>query len=197
MKTKILIILILPVVLASCNEKIVAYNDLTEAQLQLIPYEMGQVISFIDGAGQTVDLTVTRNELKWFRLSSGGLIEDYIEYRWKFVTLKGGYFKIELDLVADDDFPKKKVKSKYRYVNCSLTVNIGSGRSFYLTADPEGTFFNSYNSSMAFHDSMEINGKVYYNVVEQNKESKQLFYNKTYGILQFRNSGINELTLKD
>lgn|GEM_PF-4404738 len=33
-------------------------------------------------------------------------------------------------------------------------------------------------------DNLEINGKIYYDVVKQIRDNRQLFYNKTYGILQ-------------
>jgi len=58
------------------------------------------------------------------------------------------------------------------------------------------------------YKSLEINGKVYYEVVEQKYNSTvydgrggqskvffQLFYNKTYGILQINRDGENFLTI--
>ena len=71
MKTKKIFFPIISVVLASsCSEEI-GHCDLTEAQMQIIPYEMGQVISFIDNVGHTVDLTVIQNELGWNRNGIG------------------------------------------------------------------------------------------------------------------------------
>ena len=56
-------------------------------------------------------------------------------------------------------------------------------------------YFSSY-----FYKSLEINGKVYFDVVElkdgfTNYWFKQLFYNKTYGILQINRDDKNSLTI--
>jgi len=199
MKAKILIILILSVVLSSCDDGKVIRCDLTEAQKQIIPsYEKGK-ISFIDGAGQTVYLTI-ENHLYWHSISKN---HDEYYYKLKAVTLKSrpDDLVIGLNLIADGGLSEDKYKVSSGYVNSSFLVNINTYAhstriaSFGLTVDTEGNFL--INSSMAFHDSLEINGKVYFDVVEKNEGSMQLFYSKTYGILQFRKEGANFLTLKD
>jgi len=181
MNAKILIILILPAVLASCGKEITRY-DLTEAQKQIIPYEKGQVISFIDSGGQTIDLTVRENKTEW------AFINDYLMYRSKLVSLKSesSILSISLEINSEDRCFGKD--------HCSFKIGI-YGEYFDLIVDTKGNFF--INSSMAFHDSLQINGKVYSDVVEKNEGSKQLFYNKTYGILQVKGNGANILTLKD
>jgi len=191
MKAKILIILILPAVLASCRKEVGRY-DLTEAQKQIIPYEKGQVISFINSEGKTDNVTVTENKLYWDEeiIDSGGFIDNCVMFfKTKKVTLKSeeGNLVIYLKLIANG----KDVSPGY--VNCSFLIDIRPIGYFDLSNafDTEGNFLIG-----GIHDSLEINGKIYYNVIEKTQVPIQFFYNKTYGILQIKRNGENYLTLK-
>ena len=87
-----------------------------------------------------------------------------------------------------------------------INVGIGIGNEvtsphYEIHYDNEGKFLE-YGTFT--HDSKEINGKVYYDVVECNTSNDvngkptiptQLFYNKTCGILQINRDGENFLTL--
>ncbi len=83
-----------------------------------------------------------------------------------------------------------------------LIVSINNGRDFALRTDSDGNFLD--DPFISFYENMEINNDIYYNVVEQSynegidgglKSIIQLFYNKTYGILQINRGGNNFLTL--
>ena len=194
MKAKILIVLILPAILASCDDKISRCN-LTEAQKQLIPYEKEQVISFIDSAGLTVDLTVTESQVWWTSKErfGGAFYDSYITNEAKSVILESESNNLEVRLtICNSGYSEC---SNYSSLSISIDTNSINSSWFRLNFDTEGNF--STDSYSSIHDSLEINGKVYYNVVEINKGSEQLFYNKTYGILQVRKDGENFLTLKD
>lgn len=202
MKAKILIILILPVVLASCTEEI-RRCDLTKAQKQLIPYEKGLVISFIDSVGLTVDLTVTESQVSWTpKERYGGFIDVYVTKEVKLVILKSESNDLEVRLTICNSGGSEC--SNYS----SLSIDINKGWEFSLKSNTKGGI--QPDRSVSFYESIKINDKVYYDVVEQKCDYNffdnaggqyqipmQLFYNKTYGILQFKKEGENILTLKN
>ena len=193
---KIIGMTLLAILISSCTpfiEREIGRCDLTEAQMQIIPYQMGQVVSFIDGAGQTVDLTITQNELGWnYDGMASSFHEEYLAYRTKFVTLKSETDnpKIYLHIFAGE--------SLSGYDNCSLRIGITYSGGFIFNCDTEGNLSNIIGSDIFYH-SLEINGKVYYDVIEQEFIHKDvltnLLYSKTYGILQIMSDGFF-LTLK-
>ena len=76
---------------------------------------------------------------------------------------------------------------------------------FHIYSESKGNFL-TVDNVITVHNSIEINSKVYYDVVESkfipNRQiigepgiSMQLYYNKTYGILQIIREGENFLTI--
>ena len=204
MKTKILFtIIILSALVSSCvRGKEVGRCDLSEAQINVIPYKKGQVISFIDSLGQIIDLTVTKYELAWGKTEYGGsgFHEDYIKTREATVTLE-----LEPNYLINFRLsPYACVNNKGDY--CMLSIYLFQfGSQFNFFFDIEGNFLFV---TTRYYDSLEINGKVYYDVKEtyHNRndyatsppyKTMQLFYNKEYGILQILKDGENFLTLKN
>ncbi|MDR2840210.1 MAG: hypothetical protein LBV75_02935 [Paludibacter sp.] len=174
MKAKFLITLALAVLVSSCYRvKDLGTFDLTNAQKQVIPYEKGQVISFIDSTGRSIDLTVTESELFWNQGRPNDEGWDYYHYRVKTATLKSAQnSKISFVLMID-------AYNCFEEDYCKFEV-----AAFSFNVDVEGNFLTG-----TFHDSIEINNKVYYDVIEAENtypNPTQLFYNKTYGILQFK-----------
>ena len=195
MKAKTFISLALFAILITSCEKEIARYYLTEAQKQIIPYEKGQIISFIYGARQTVNAIVEERELKWIRydIDEVTMYSDYISCERKFVTLRFEPYIYGIQIYIDAIgflFENNLVGL--------LHIETGGGTT-NLRVDTEG-FFLTNDISNFFYESIEINGKVYYDVVEQNSTSSdmsvmQLFYNKTYGILQINRDGENFLTI--
>ena len=189
MKTKQIIILTLLAILVSscCWGVRDTYVALTEAQKQLIPYEKGQVISFINWNGQIADITVTENKVEWSpRMRDGSAFcSTYYKYEIKTVVLKweaSNFFEIRLVLFGP--------------LNFHINIGYGSQSRFSLPFDTEGVPFAT--NSVSLLDSIEINGKVYYDIVVQKRTNGtpwQLFYNTTYGILQIKMDGRNFLML--
>jgi len=213
MKIKFLITLTLLVVSVSscdaCEEKELGRCDLTEPQKQLIPYEKGQVYSFIDSRGLSIDLTVIRSEQTWLRedIDGGNMCTDYIMFRNKGVILKSepNNIEISLGISAGGCFSENAVG------RLGIDIGIYNNRrcGYNLYSDAEGNFLTDNSFYVTeIHKSVEINGNVYFDVVEQKYTladegiSKpyriflQLFYNKTYGILQINRDGENFLTIK-
>ena len=193
----ILLALVSVFAFSSCKGEEICRSELSEGRKQLIPYEKGQVISFIDIKEQVIDLTVTESKMEWWQIKKDGFTDDYSSTQVKSVTLKSisGNIEISLEINADGCFSD----GGYSMLDISINNNWG----IVLLSDTEGNLWTDSNTS--FHKSIEINGNVYYDVFEQKIDaavhygeyfpSKQLFYNKTYGILQINRDGKNFLTL--
>jgi len=185
MKKTILKIMILNVVLASSCWDAYYYTKvcLTETDKLVTPYKLGQTVSFIDSIGNSFVLKVIKDSLfcEW--------LWDGYHYERKEIYLqsdKNNTF-FSFNLYAPEVFP----------YNNSFRININNF-IFYLSYNSEGEFFTNNLNSIYFHASLEINNKIYYDVVEcikaeaTNKEEKKeqecfpfrLLYNKMYGVLQ-------------
>ena len=161
----------------------------------LIPYELGQIISFTDNEGETIDLTVTENKTKWVRqdLDSGGMIDLY--YSWsevKTVILKSEANNLEIKLENGYAYGEGDASCKDASVYINFYINDSWKFEYRLKYDCEGNFRN--NDNIFLHENLEINGKVYYDVIEL-KEYYFLLYNQAYGILQISIDGAHFLTI--
>jgi len=187
MKPKIFIILILIAVLVSSCWYWFDYSYtkacFSEADKQIIPYKLVQTVNFIDSLGQYFILTVTRDSLF--------LVWEYDDYCFerKEVYLQSDHnnFLISLTLSANYD----------NIINIYIRQFNFNFRLFY---NSEGMFYtNTEYNTQYYHESMEINNKIYYDVIEcigknifyankpeqvQEYLSMRILYNKTYGILQ-------------
>jgi hypothetical protein len=211
MQTRILIPVILLIFFAFSCDKEIGRCDLTESQKQLIPYEKDQIISFIDDKGQSFDATVIKSELVWNQTGEGGAFhEEYITYRRKSVFLESQAKNLDIFVQV---FANTTCLSGYG--DCSLKIDITDQKSyskptwvFYLEADTEGVF-ETDGISVLFYESIEINNKVFHDVIEKKystevldgrggkyRQVPQLFYNKTYGILQINIDDENLLTIE-
>ncbi len=196
METKKIILSVLFSILAfSCIGQEVGRCGLTEAEKQLIPYEMGQVISFIDNEGQAFEATVISNDLTWYKEKEDGYSDDYVSFEIKSVILKSDLNNLKIK------FRIAKSDCLYGENNSLLIVSINDDWSVFLNADPDGNFLT--DNLVSFHKSIEIDNKIYYDVAEKKyswtdsdgNEQYQFFYNKTYGILQINIDGENFLTI--
>lgn len=120
---------------------------------------------------------------------------------------------------VDDEWEVTRVLTECRKVNLqsesgeSISLELGESNDYeyynepglrirvnnihlHLLFDCEGIFYTD-NYQTAF-DSFSINDRTYYNVVLQEigDASTQLYYNKTYGILQVNQNGKSLLTLQ-
>ena len=206
MKTKKIILLALIAILAASSKgEEIEYFDLTEAQKQLIPYENGQVISFIDGVGEAIDVTVIRSELLWLKFEED---DTYVMYRRKLATLKSELDNFEIDLFIDAEYEYLS-ENYFDWFCIDIKPDTIDRWCYFFYSDKEENLPDDHPFYIVeTHNNLEINGKVYYDVVEQkytgtfaDEEGGQfevafhLFYNKTYGILQVDRDGRNFLTI--
>ena len=206
MRTKKIILLALAAILATLSKgEEIEYFDLTEAQKQLIPYEKGQVISFIDGVGETIDVTVIRSELLWLKYEED---DTYIMYRRKSATLKSEPDNFEIDLFIEAEYAYLS-ENYFDWFCIDMKPDTLDRWCYFFYSDKEKNLPSDHPSYIIeTHKNLEINGKVYYDVMEQKytgtfcdergrlyEMSFHLFYNKTYGILQVDRDGRNFLTI--
>jgi hypothetical protein len=149
----------------------------------MIPYKLGQTVNFVDSLGQPFVLKVTNDTTRSYSDEPEWVSVD----EW-LVQLKYEFSNFRISLVID------AVHSQIR-----ITPSIYHNYYFNLKYDEEGKFVTdttrSFNKQY-YYDSLEINNKVYYDVVEniickahtshenENKIPIGLLYNKTYGVLQ-------------
>jgi hypothetical protein len=207
MKSKILIIFaLLSFLSSSCFiGREVGNCELTEAQKQIIPYEKGEIIGFIDETGLPGDAKVIKSEINRYREGVGTMVEHYVTHNFKTVTLKLEASNLEIGLQLNNS--SDCLSHPYIIDLGYLRIYEINNRSWYFVfkIDAEGNFLignsDSFpDSSVAFYDSLYINDKPYYDVVEGNILSEddinwQLFYNKEYGILQIKKDGDDYLTI--
>jgi len=188
MKTKKLILYFLILFIASsCWESMpLTYNKLTDIDKQMIPYKLGQTVNFIDSLMQPFVLTVTKDTLFWFAPGDEYYFEK-IE-----VSLKSELNKVSINM---------DLQASENNYNNAFELYIGIYKVpfyFYFRYNSEGQFYSDTQDNQYYHESIKINNKIYYEVVEKvvNKNynengiwvdipvTMKLLYSKKYGILQ-------------
>ena len=185
MKIKLLIILILLVdITDSCVMRKTYYLELTEVRKQSIPYKLGQVISFIDSTGITFDATVIEDITDWDYAEDDDVV--YTQYRR--VRLKSDSANFDITFSVHGSAAKGNPFSIY--------IDISEFSFLILHLDKNGNFFTETKFEREYqylHKSIEINSKLYYDVIEgincydNGDKYSSILYNKTYGILQLEN----------
>jgi hypothetical protein len=198
MKTKILSLLALLLVLFfSCRDysDITKYFELTEAEKRLIPYELGQIVSFIDSTGQSFDVTVTENTIYW---ESSVDPDPYYAVYTQVKTVRLQSDDVNFNIILNISGGSFTI---YSYIHFDLWFYLGYKRERFVTEKPGVT------GAQYLHNRLEINNKIYYDVVEKimnyekrdengnldenghilvYKYTRSIYYNKTYGILQLK-----------
>ncbi len=178
---------LLAVLVSSCKHETLRY-ELTEAARQSIPYELGQVVTFIDSAHQAIDVTVTADEVYWTIPEDSELGRYSVTLESRIVRLQSEYDNLDIrmqifamNIINGDIYSKLSIKINSNYFWAPLCF------------DNVEEQFVSYGGIQYFHDSLEINNKMYYDVIE---DPSQLYYNRTHGILQIRKDEKSVLTIK-
>ena len=165
------------VALYGCVE-IKEWRLLTTIEKQMIPYEMGDTIRFIDEKGVLslliVDRDVTYME-QWLNIGR----KNFYEVRNVRLSSERGDLSFVLDVAA------------WRIWNNHsphIYIDIKDKADFSIYYDSKGNIGN--------YDSLEINNHTYYDVaVAESWRGGQIYYNKTFGILQVTQDGKNIFTL--
>lgn len=180
MKTlkKIILIGFSLVALYGCAVVQKEWRLLTAIDKQMIPYEMGDTIRFINEKGVLSLLTVDR-DITYKEQYLGAFTEMLYEVRNVRLASERGDLSFVLDVAAwrrwNDHRPH-------------IYIDMGKDKAdFEIYYDSKGNIGN--------YDSLEINGHTYYDVAVVDSRGVRLYYNKTYGILQVTQNGKNIFTL--
>ena len=186
MKTKIFIILtMLSVLIFSCwlGEEKEQWYELTDTEKNIIPYEIGQTVFFIDSLGQSFYATVSNDSTYWKETDA------YSWAQYRMVSLKFNTSNLYMELYSGRSIIYVYIYSEFKLF-FSLSYNCNG--NFYTNDKYE-------NDKQIIHKSLDINNKIYYDVVEETriasliveygideKRMRSILYNKSYGILQVK-----------
>ncbi len=181
---EIILLAFVAVLVSSCKGEEDIRLKLTEADKQMIPYKLGQTVSFINSSGQVFDVTVTEDKTDWWVLDEGVSIDR------RAVRLQSEFDNIDIELFVDGCIYADAIN----FVRISVS-DCGLFELYFDSKEGQLLDHTPYEE-VYFYDSLKINNKVYYDVVEDKVLDgiRQFFYNKTYGILQVNKNGEPLLT---
>lgn len=155
-------------------------------QKQMIPYQKGQKICFTDARGETT-LFTTKDVITEWNWDEEAIVKFWLqEYKVNLQSESGDQISLRIGTFSCDDY---FLYNPYNEVNIML-----EGLHFSLSFDCAGKFYA--DAAQKIYDTLSINNKEYYDVVLKGNGNNQLYYNKTYGILQLRKDGKDILTLQ-
>ena len=173
----IILIISLTVTLSGCSEK--EWFPLTKVEKQMIPYKMGDTIRFIDEKGEQALCGVDRDIIYRDRFTDGYFISISEVREVRLVWERGGLSFVLT--VGRCRWVRDNILEIYTKINHA---------DFGFLDIP-------YNSkgNIGNYDSLEINNHTYYDVAVVESRGVQLYYNKTFGILQVTQDGKDIFTL--
>ncbi len=173
---------------------------LSESEIGLIPYSLGQTITFQHSNGFGFDFLVTKDEYEWNPDNycdecCGG---EYTSYQRRTVSLNSEYpgFNISLSI---NSFQYTDTEEK------SIDVRINR-YSTYLKYDNTSKLICG---NVVCHDEISINNTIYHNVMESTLENvygtnssidlypQKIFYNTDFGIIQVKMSNNETYSLNN
>lgn len=202
MKTHHLIVIAELMVLASscCNVK-EGNLEFSKEQKQWAPYKKNATCGFMNDKGVVVNLTVTEKKTDWRQADvvDGVMCGDYILVEQEWITLSNPD-NLKFELCAEMNYWYNTTGREVEWDNkCCLWVYFWRSsdqnyKTFRYLLDKSGNFVTD-NESTFFHESMEIGGKTYNNVVENRSDKDVLFYNKAQGVLKLEENGKDVLII--
>ena len=180
----ILLFAIVAVMAVSCDIA-VERVPLMAYQKQMIPYQKGQTVCFTDANGKTSLFTTTDIITEWNE--DGAAITKCWLQRYTVIlqSESGNQISLRVGSFSFDYYGM----DYYNKVNLIFKDLV-----FSPPFDCAGKFYT--DAAHKIYDTLSINNKEYYDVVLEEKGNNQLYYNKTYGILQVRQDGKDILTLQ-
>ncbi|NQX80466.1 MAG: hypothetical protein HRT66_00510 [Flavobacteriaceae bacterium] len=172
--------------------------ELSEKELELIPYSDSQQISFIHSEGYVFDFNVEGNIVEQGRYYLSDHYSycndvEYVSYEYKRVEIKSNYPNLNIEFSVGGD------ENIYDYQDF-LQININGYYYAYLPYDGSINLICNEEEGAICHDSIIINGKKYNSVLEKPFKvfpgtelpvilrPKYILYNKQQGLIQIKMS---------
>lgn len=187
------------VITSCCREDSVetARYELTEGELQLIPYEFGQKINFIHSNGYEFDFTVTQDTMEWRTYSPFcegnccGL--DYISYQVRTTEMESSYPALKLKMTVgefgyDENYPK------------FFSLDINHRHFLSIQYDSMGSFICNNDQEVLCHDTISIQNEIFTMVVEKYFDSHYFIDDSTIlvpGSALYNNLGLLQIKMSN
>jgi hypothetical protein len=203
-----IIIVAIPLAFTSCcNEEDVevARYNLTESELALIPYTLGQRVTFTHSNGYEFDAFVDDIATEWQQYYDfcewyccG---QEYFSYQTKRVLLRSSYPNLRMRFKLSENF-----YGEYSPMNINFDIN--HRHIVTIPYDSLGNFLTEA-PEIFIHDSVSLNGITYHCVAEKlfdfhmfvdDKEVNtpySILYSKSIGLLQIKMSNNETFTIKE
>jgi hypothetical protein len=182
-----------------------ARYELSDIELELIPYSYGQQINFIHSNGYTFQFSVTEDKLEWneyYRFCEWNCCgQDYFSYQVKTTRLESVYPNLIIELsLGGIRFSD--------YIPMFLNLNINNRHFISMQYDSTSNFICDSVNKVMCYDSILIHDKSYTNVIEKYFDShyfiqdstvlipESILYNKL-GLLQIKMSNDETFSLND
>jgi len=205
-KSLLFITILFTLFLSSCcneDDVEVARYELTQYELELIHYTLGQKVVFMHSNGYEFNAYVEEIATEWqqyFDFCEWKCCgQDYFSYQTKRVFLVSSYPNLRMRFRLNES-----IYSDYTPMNLHFDIN---HRHFLsIPYDSLGNFQVSYSDAI-IHDSVVLNGQVFRCVVEKNFDfsmfvndpevnaPESIFYSKE-GLLQIKMSNDETFTIK-
>ncbi len=169
-------------------------HGLSGEELKMIPYGLNGQIPFKHSGGHEFEFMVTQNTLKWEKIydecewTCCG--QDYISYQVKTTVLECPYPNLRLEW----NMQALPYMSATGYYQKAIEFNINQRHYLAIGYKAPGQFIS--DSTSYFHDSLQLNGHIYENVIEKTfgfhtflddtsvQKFESIFYNQNKGLLQ-------------
>uniref|UniRef100_UPI0032180104 hypothetical protein n=1 Tax=uncultured Draconibacterium sp. TaxID=1573823 RepID=UPI0032180104 len=199
MKYQLLKLLVFVFIFSSCcNEDSIetARYELSPEELELIPYQIGQQISFKHSKGYTFSFETIQDKVEWKEFhdfcerNCGG--QDYFSYQVKNTQIQSSYPKLTVDFSLGET-------EHGDYNPMVLNININRRHFISLPYDSLGNISCDETTNTIYHDSIVLNNVYYYDVLEKPFDShyfiqdtsilipESILYND-YGLIQIKMS---------
>ncbi|PIF05886.1 MAG: hypothetical protein CSA36_04325 [Draconibacterium sp.] len=174
-----------------------ARYELTNDELELLPYTKGEKINFIHSNGYAFDFNVTENKIEWKEHHNfcewNCCGNDYFSYQVKTTILESTYpkFHIEFSLGGtrlNDYYPQ--------------TLNMEINHSYFIKFpyDTLTNFICNSATKTIYYDSIALNNQMYYEVIMKNFDSHNFISDSSVLVpmsVYFNNLGMIQLEMSN
>lgn len=205
--SKIYFIILSFLVFSSCcnKSKETARYELSQNELNLLPYKYGDSISFIHSNGYSFDFIVSNEELEW------KVDDDFCEW----FCCDNEYFSFQVrSYVLESSYPSLNIRiyiggdvlGYYLPQTLNLSINFDHNIQFYY--DSLTNYICDSTTKITHYDSISFNNKYFYNVYSKDFDSHgivnnssgilpQSLYLNNLGIIQIKMSNNETYTIND
>jgi len=207
-KVHFLIVLIVLFITSCCEDpEEIDRFDLTQAELDLIPYELNQTIHFQHNNGFEFDFQVVENTLSWEEehpfCESPCCNQGFYSYQSKSTVLSSVYPNFNIKFHINSGY---RISQGFNNSHLSdLQISLNYDYFSILQSDSLAHFI--CDNTMIFYDSLVLNQRLFYDVIEAPLTKYQIFdttlsrpksilYNQQFGLLQIKTNKNESYTIK-